>query len=135
MTNVYLIKSIDRNRTYIGVSIDVLHRLDQHNGKIAGGAKATRGHKWEIVCIVCGFPTRKSALQLEWRLHRRGSRHKDRKLARIKDLSKALYMDQWTKTAIPTINLYNDLYIIWNRDSDASLVKMPEEIHHFQLGV
>lgn len=33
-------------------------RIRQHNGEIAGGAKASRsGRPWKIICTVKGFPT------------------------------------------------------------------------------
>lgn len=45
---------------------DPLRRLRQHNREIAGGARATAGRKWKHVCVLSGFPTRRSALQFEW---------------------------------------------------------------------
>lgn len=45
---------------------DPLRRLRQHNREIVGGARATAGRKWKHVCVLSGFPTRRSALQFEW---------------------------------------------------------------------
>ena len=67
---VYLLECSD-NSTYVGATIDIDHRLRQHNGEIKGGAHATtmkvkRGHTWRRILHVRGFPTWSSALQFEW---------------------------------------------------------------------
>ncbi len=68
---VYLLVSCDKKSTYVGASIDVDHRLRQHNGELAGGAAATKVKlhlgKWERVVYVSNFPTWQAALQFEWR--------------------------------------------------------------------
>ena len=64
MYHVYLLQC--EKRTYIGMTDDPLRRLRQHNREIAGGARATAGRKWKHVCVISGFPTRRSALQFEW---------------------------------------------------------------------
>lgn len=68
---VYLLLSSDQ-ATYIGATIDLDHRLRQHNKEIKGGAHATsskvlKGEIWTRVCHVSGFPDWRSALQFEWR--------------------------------------------------------------------
>ena len=40
--SVYVLLSSDGKRTYVGVSTDVVRRLEQHNGLQPGGAKGTR---------------------------------------------------------------------------------------------
>ena len=45
---VYILSEIGGNRTYIGYTVNLQRRLRQHNGEIVGGAKATRGRKWEF---------------------------------------------------------------------------------------
>ena len=67
---VYLLESTD-NSTYIGATVDLDHRLRQHNKEIKGGAvatskKVTQGQTWTRVCHVENFPTWKAALQFEW---------------------------------------------------------------------
>tara|TARA_B100001057_G_scaffold498392_1_gene605226 strand:+ start:173 stop:577 length:405 start_codon:yes stop_codon:yes gene_type:complete len=67
---VYLLESTD-NSTYIGATVDLDHRLRQHNKEIKGGAvatskKVTQGQTWTRVCHVKNFPTWKAALQFEW---------------------------------------------------------------------
>ena len=68
---VYLLEATGGS-TYVGATIDLDHRLRQHNCEIKGGAVATsmkvkRGETWSRVCHVAGFPTWQSALQFEWR--------------------------------------------------------------------
>ena len=68
---VYLLLSSD-NATYVGATIDLDHRLRQHNKEIKGGATATsirvnRGEIWTRAVHVSGFPDWKAALQFEWR--------------------------------------------------------------------
>ena len=68
---VYLLVSTNGS-TYVGATVDLDHRLRQHNKVIKGGAKATsikveRGETWRRYCYVSGFPTWQAALQFEWR--------------------------------------------------------------------
>jgi ribA/ribD-fused uncharacterized protein len=62
----YLLESSDKRRTYIGATVDVERRLDQHNRKLAGGAKATAGRTWKRVMYVGGFPSWEDTLSFEW---------------------------------------------------------------------
>lgn len=56
---------IDGFRTYIGITKNITRRIDQHNGRLAGGAKSTRsnsaGSTWQILYLVTGFGQDKSA--------------------------------------------------------------------------
>ena len=68
---VYLLESTDGS-TYVGATVDLDHRLRQHNKEIKGGAHATSakvasGQTWRRVCHVAGFPDWSAALQFEWR--------------------------------------------------------------------
>lgn len=68
---VYLLESSD-SATYVGATVDVDHRLRQHNKEIKGGAHATgrrvaKGETWARICYVSGFPDWSAALQFEWR--------------------------------------------------------------------
>jgi predicted GIY-YIG superfamily endonuclease len=49
-------------RTYVGYTTYLRKRLRQHNGEIAGGAKLTRGGRWEAIFCVTGFLDGESAL-------------------------------------------------------------------------
>lgn len=63
----YLLQCTENNKTYVGATIDPNRRLQQHNGFLSGGAKATKGFLWKRVCLVHGFEDQRSALQFEWR--------------------------------------------------------------------
>ena len=69
---VYLLECTDKS-TYVGATVDLNHRLRQHNRELVGGARATSlkviaGHSWSRVCHVTGFPNWTAALQFEWAL-------------------------------------------------------------------
>ena len=69
---VYLLRANPSGATYVGATVDLSHRLRQHNREIKGGARATaarvsRGERWERVLYVEGFPDWSAALQFEWR--------------------------------------------------------------------
>ena len=68
---VYLLMSYS-GATYIGATINLNRRLDQHNKLLKGGAKATgnrveNGEMWVRMVHVKNFPDWQSALQFEWR--------------------------------------------------------------------
>ena len=70
MCYVYLLESTS-GATYVGATVDLDHRLRQHNKEIKGGACATsakvaKGETWVRICHVEGFPDWKAALQFEW---------------------------------------------------------------------
>ncbi len=68
---VYVLVSVRTERTYVGVTNDVRRRLDQHNGQIPGGAKATRaGRPWRLGCTHGPFEDKGEALRIEFRLKR-----------------------------------------------------------------
>ena len=63
--HVYLLES-DTGRTYVGCTIDLARRLDEHNGIKSGGAKATRGWRpWRISRTWGPFPNRSVAQHVE----------------------------------------------------------------------
>ncbi len=68
---VYCLVSTDGS-TYIGATVDLEHRVRQHNKELVGGAQLTsrkvnRGQSWTCYCYVEGFPTWQACLQFEWR--------------------------------------------------------------------
>jgi len=68
---VYLLEAT-KGSTYVGATVDLDHRLRQHNCEIKGGAvitsaKVKRGETWSRICYVDGFPSWQAALQFEWR--------------------------------------------------------------------
>jgi len=62
---VYLLHSPDSGRTYIGATTDVERRLEQHNGRRRGGARATKNREWKLVCYLAGFRDRSEAYRWE----------------------------------------------------------------------
>jgi hypothetical protein len=74
---VYLLVSSD-NATYVGATVDLNHRLRQHNKEIKGGAHATssrvnKGHIWTRACHVAGFPDWPAALRGKFIMGRFGN--------------------------------------------------------------
>jgi predicted GIY-YIG superfamily endonuclease len=73
MSYVYLLLATPlRQATYVGATVDLDHRLRQHNKEIKGGAVATgirvaKGDTWIRAAHVSGFPDWQAALQFEWR--------------------------------------------------------------------
>ena len=105
---VYLLECTDGS-TYVGATVDLDHRLRQHNKEIKGGAHATSakvsaGKSWKRVCHVAGFPDWPAALQFEWRwkqLSRRLPLKMNPLERRKKALETLLTMDRPTTKAIP----------------------------------
>lgn len=93
---LYCLKKVDdgsgRRKTYVGYTTNLVRRLRQHNGEIAGGAKATRGARWEVMFHVEGFPDKETALSCEKRFHL--LKTSNRPVGIIKVLS----MDRWKRT-------------------------------------
>lgn len=105
---VYLLMSTD-NYTYVGATVDLDHRLRQHNKELKGGAVQTsrrvdQGQTWERVCYVSGFPTWQAALQFEWRW-KQLSRQYQGKMSPLRKrflaLNELLNLKQSTSKAVP----------------------------------
>ena len=114
----YIIRS--DNRTYVGVTNNLQRRLRQHNGEIKGGAKATRGRAWTLVCTVHGFPTVTAVLQFEWRMHHpplKGSGLQKR----LQNLDAVLAMRKWTRTAPLTSSC--QLRVEWKTEKPIAAAK------------
>jgi len=62
-----MLSSTDGRKTYVGATIDPDRRLRQHNGELAGGARATHGRVWTRQFLVGGFADERAALRFEWR--------------------------------------------------------------------
>lgn len=81
---LYVIFCYDSNmiiRTYIGITNNISRRIQQHRGKLAGGAKYTTkytnlGCKWKIAATAHGFKDWNEVLRMEWALqHPQRSKH------------------------------------------------------------
>jgi predicted GIY-YIG superfamily endonuclease len=65
--------------TYVGITNDMPHRLRQHNGELAGGArytsrKAIEGQPWYVAALVTGIEHKNDALSFEKHVHIRRRR-------------------------------------------------------------
>lgn len=80
---VYLLKSSSHNRTYVGSTVDLERRIQQHNQVRKGGAKFTRGSKWDLVYAVTGFKNRSEAFSCEADI--KGQSGLDDRLVRLMD--------------------------------------------------
>lgn len=116
---VYLLESTN-NSTYVGATVNLDHRLRQHNKEIKGGARATsakvvKGEFWKRICHVSGFPDWSSALQFEWKFKNLSRKYPikmfplERRLRALKELialerptSKAKLFSEWESP--PKIN-------------------------------
>ena len=115
MHSVYLIKSLSKNRTYIGYTTDINKRIRQHNGEIKGGAKYTSaGRPWIIILVITGFPAKSAALQYEWKNHHPSKnwsydRNETRLYHRLKIMKTILSLEKSTKNA-PLNNTFDLSY-------------------------
>jgi predicted GIY-YIG superfamily endonuclease len=104
----YLLATVDGGfqKTYVGVTPDLIRRLRQHNGEIAGGARATAGRRWERIGHIDGFPDHRAALQFEWRWKQMSRRLSVRGplQRRLTALQTLLAHDRATSAAIPYEN-------------------------------
>ena len=109
MSFVYLLMS-SNGSTYIGATVNLNRRLDQHNKLLKGGAQATgirveNGEMWVRMGYVKNFPNWQSALQFEWRwkqLSRKIYNSKENPLKRrIEALKILLSLERSTTKAIP----------------------------------
>lgn len=123
---VYILESSDHAATYVGATVDLNHRLRQHNKELTGGAHATsvkvaQGCLWKRICYVEGFPNWSAALQFEWRLKQLSRKifklenNKNNKPIerRIQALYQLLSLDKSTTKAIPYSNWSHPPKIIW----------------------
>lgn len=66
---VYVLESLARPVTYVGIAKDVDARLEQHNGKRPGGAKSTRAARpWRVARMIGPLGTRGEAQAEEHRV-------------------------------------------------------------------
>lgn len=130
---VYILESSDCKATYVGATVDLNHRLRQHNKELVGGAHATsvkvaQGYTWNRICFIQGFPDWSAALQFEWRLKQlsrkllkgdtsKSDNNKNSKPIerRIQALHQLLSLDKPTTKAIPYSSWPSPPEIIWEK--------------------
>ena len=67
MWKVYLLRSLNYNYSYVGITKDLEKRLKEHNGILKGGAKATAARRpFEILYYIDNIPERSTASKLEY---------------------------------------------------------------------
>jgi predicted GIY-YIG superfamily endonuclease len=124
---VYILESSDCKATYVGATVDLNHRLRQHNKELAGGAHATsvkvaQGCTWNRICFIQGFPDWPAALQFEWRLKQISrmllkTNKADAPIQRrIQALHQLLSLDKPTTKAIPYSSWPSPPEIIWEKN-------------------
>jgi len=124
---VYILESSDCKATYVGATVDLNHRLRQHNKELVGGAHATsvkvaQGCTWNRICFIQGFPDWPAALQFEWRLKQLSrmllKTNKDDTpiQRRITALHQLLSLDKPTTKAIPYSNWPSPPEIVWEKN-------------------
>ena len=116
---VYLLLDATETRTYVGATLDVSRRLQQHNGQKAGGAKATAGRQWTIVCFIYGSPDWTSTLQCEWKWKyltktSRGATPLHRRMTALVSL---LHLDRSTQNAKPFSEWIHPPRLQWENDA------------------
>jgi structure-specific endonuclease subunit SLX1 len=114
----YIIFNVNSTKTYVGSTVNITRRFRQHNGEIAGGAKATRNKgPWNYICIMEGFTGKIDALKCEWKIkHPTGKRRRpicySGKKGRIKSLNLVLNHE----------SLNENEYIIYVNDNLRELI-------------
>ena len=73
---LYVLKT-SRDAFYTGISTDPVRRLRQHNGDLAGGAKALRGQRPVQLLYVKPYPCRSSASKAEYQFKQLSKREKE----------------------------------------------------------
>ena len=108
MNFVYIIKGINTNnkiKYYIGYTNNPKRRIRQHNCELVGGAKATKGFKWEYCGLIYNFRDNIEGLQIEWRL-----KHSTKKTGIINKINSFIqYIDHYLK-ASPNNTIMIDKY-------------------------
>lgn len=127
---VYFLQS-SNGSTYIGATVDLDHRLRQHNREIKGGAVATsrlvlQGETWTRVCHVRNFPDWQACLQFEWRwkqLSRKLSSKMNPMKRRLTALKELMGLNQPTSRAIPYSEWQVPPEIIFEKEGIENLYK------------
>jgi predicted GIY-YIG superfamily endonuclease len=111
----YCLINENSRKTYVGATVDLKHRLRQHNGEIKGGAKYTQNDKWTVAFTVEGFDNYNELLKFEWKLKKDSRKYNKGALQnRILGLIDLCNSGKSTKSSLPfsTLNInINQHYI------------------------
>ena len=93
---VYILRNV--KSLYVGATIDLSHRIRQHNGELSGGAHrtSTKGPGWVCLLYVQGFQSRTESLQFEYALKREAKHHGYSTQARKRAVHALLSQEHWT---------------------------------------
>lgn len=116
---VYLLLDTTETRTYVGATVNLSRRLQQHNGEKTGGAKSTKGRQWNRICYIYGCPDWSATLQCEWKWKHltKTSRGATPLHRRIKALITLLELERSTQKAIPFSDWLHTPSIQWENDT------------------
>ena len=91
---------------YVGATIDLSHRIRQHNGELSGGAHrtSTKGPGWVCLLYVQGFQSRTESLQFEYALKREAKHHNYSTQARKRAVhALQLSQEHWTSRPLEAV--------------------------------
>ena len=130
----YIIRLPNKNRTYVGYTVEPTRRIKQHNGILKGGAKATSIAKdWQFLAIITSdneLFTKVVALSIEWHLkHPEGKSRSFKKNAsnpQDKKRTTSLYrgVDGKLKSIIEVLNRYSFDFTVYVDENEK--VKLEE---------
>ena len=125
----YCLLREDSGATYIGATIDMSHRIRQHNCEIKGGAKYTSaavkcGHTWTLVCTVGRFPDMQAALQFEWMWKHVTKKHLKHPpvVRRIKAVMDLVNADKSTSKSRPYSDFEPLKIVVYNPSSETDVL-------------
>ena len=102
---VYILRN-DKS-LYVGATIDLAHRIRQHNGELSGGAHRTssKGPGWVCLLYVQGFQSRTESLQFEYALKREAKHHGYSSQARKRAVHALLSQEHWTSRPLEAVTV------------------------------
>jgi putative endonuclease len=121
----YLLINDLKNKSYVGKTNNIERRIKQHNGILNGGAKATKGNTWTIVCYIINFASNRDVLQFEWQWKYITRKSKGKTIFE-KRLNALVYIDNMGKTTSNSIEFKNydkKLDLIINDNDFNDLIK------------
>ena len=100
MMCVYMLSDVGGRRTYVGATVNLMRRVRQHNGDLAGGAVRTHGGTWTPHAAVTGFVEWRDALRFEHAWRRACRRCKGRGVEwRMRGLVLLMAKTRWSSTS------------------------------------